>query len=78
MRNSVHKLNNLSLQAKDVLFCYGNLGKKAEFEAENRALVSRLTTIVTYLAPEDPLYHEIIKLVLEEKENAMLTFGAKI
>ncbi|KAI2511824.1 hypothetical protein MHU86_2556 [Fragilaria crotonensis] len=77
MRYGIRKLDNLSLQAKDVLFRYENLGK-VEFETTNRAPVSRFTTIVTYLTPEDPLYHEVIKRVLGEKEKAMLTFGAKI
>ncbi|KAI2510870.1 hypothetical protein MHU86_3491 [Fragilaria crotonensis] len=77
MRYGIRKLDNLSLQAKDVLFRYENL-EKAEFTTANRALVSRFTTIVTYLTPEDALYHEVIKRVLEEKEKALLTYGTKI
>ena len=76
MRYGMRKLENFLLQAKDVLFQYDNL-EKAEFVADNRKLVSRFTTIVTYLTPEDKLYHEVIKRVLEEKDKAMTVFGTK-
>ena len=77
MRYGIRKLDNLSLQAKDVLFRYETLGKE-EFVADNRKLVSRFTTIVTYLNPEDALYHEVIKRIIEAKEHAMLSRGTKI
>ena len=57
MRYGIRMLDNLSLQAKDVLFKYENLAKD-EFTSANRTLVSRFTTIVTYLTPEDALYQE--------------------
>ena len=52
MRYGICKLDNLSLQAKDVLSQYENFSKD-EFTSTNRKLVSSFTTIVTYLTLED-------------------------
>lgn len=77
LRYGIRNLDNYSLHAKDVLFQYEGI-EKAEFTTENRKLVSRFTTVVTYLTPEDDLYHEVIRHVLEEKEKALMMYGAKI
>lgn len=77
MRYGIRKLDNCSIQARDVLFHYESL-EKAEFTSENRKLVSHFTTIVTYLNPEDELYHTVTKHFFEEKEKLLLMYGAKM
>jgi hypothetical protein len=77
LRYGIRLLDNYSIQERDVLFVYDGI-EKDEFTAVNRSLVPRFTTVVTYLTPEDELYHTVIKHVLTEKEKAMMIYGAKI
>ena len=67
LRYGIRHLDNYSLQERDVLFVYDGI-EKAEFTTENRNLVSRFTTVVKYLTPEDELYHTVVKNILAEKE----------
>lgn len=79
MRYGFRHLDNFSLQTQDILFRYEGL-EKAEFIDANRTLVDRFSTVVTYLNPDEDsdLYNAIVKHVLEERENAMMAYGARI
>lgn len=79
MRYGFRHLDNFSIQTQDTLFQYEGL-EKAEFTDANRKLVDRFSTVVTYLNPDDDpeLYNAIVKHVLDEREKAMMTYGASI
>jgi hypothetical protein len=77
MRYGIRHLDNYSIHASDTLFQYEGI-EKSEFIHENRALASRFTTIVTFLNPDDNLYHEVAKSVLAEKERVTISYGTKL
>ena len=77
MRYGIRHLDNYSIHASETLFQYEGV-EKSEFLHENRALVSRLTTIVTFLNPDDNLYHEVTKSILAEKEKVTILYGTKL
>lgn len=76
MNYGMKHLNNFSIHAKNTLFVYDNINKD-DFDINKENLVSQFTTQVTYLTPEDPLYHEITRHALNEKDKAILNFGSK-
>lgn len=78
MRYGIRHLENWSIHKTDTLFHYGDKFDKTEFTADNRTLASRFTTVVTYLTPDDVLYHEVAKNVLAEKEKVTLAYGSKL
>ena len=77
LRYGTKNMGNHSLQSADTMFCYERL-EKTEFTSENRNLSARFTTIVTFLNPDDPLYHEVAQHVLAEKEKATVAYGTKL
>ena len=77
MGYGVRKLNNKSIHGNDVLFRYAGL-EKAQFQHAHRQYVTYFTVIVTYLTPDDALYHEVAKHVIEERDKLCMMYGAKI
>jgi hypothetical protein len=75
MNYGMKHLNNYSIHAKNTLFVYDNINKD-DFDINKENLVSQFTTQVTYLTPEDPLYHEVTKHTLNEKDKAIQNFGS--
>jgi hypothetical protein len=51
---------------------------KAEFTGPNRNLASRCTVAHNILSIEDPIFHQVVERMREEKENALLTYGTKL
>ena len=76
LQYGITHLQNHSLQAQDTLFVYESL-EKPEFTAADRELSPTFTTTITYLTPDDVLYHEITKYALVEKEKAIVAFGSQ-
>ena len=52
--------------------------EKAEFTAANRSLSGRFTTINTHLAPDDPIYDEVVARMRIERDEALVAFGTKL
>ena len=77
IKYGVNHLDNFSIHAKDTLFVYEGL-EKGDFIAANRNLASRCTVRVTTLTYDDPIYHEVIRNIRNEKEKANLSFGSKL
>ena len=74
----IQNLANWSLNKRDTLFVYAGLGK-AEFTAANRSLSGRFTTIsTTHLAPDDPIYNEVVTRMRIERNEALVSFGTKL
>jgi hypothetical protein len=76
MRYGIVNLANYSIHAKDTLFYYETMNKDQFIPETN--LTSRFTVSVSYLTPNDPIYHEVINHVLIEKEKATTTYGSRI
>jgi len=53
------------------------MNKKDQFIPDTN-LTSRFTVSVPYLTPNNPIYHEVTKNVLLEKDKATTTFGSRI
>ena len=76
LQYGITNLQNKSIQEQDTLFVYASL-EKDEFTSTDRELSPNFTTIITYLTPDDILYHETTKYALGEKEKAIVAFGSK-
>jgi hypothetical protein len=76
MRYGIVNLGNYSIHAKDTLFYYETLNKDQFIPETN--LTSRFTVAVSYLTPNDPIYHEVTNHILIEKEKATITYGSRI
>jgi hypothetical protein len=72
----IQRLQDRSIHDHDTLFDYDKI-EKAAFEASDRDLAATFTTAVTYLTPDDPLYHTVTRHALLEKERAVITYGSK-
>ncbi|KAI2496454.1 hypothetical protein MHU86_18038 [Fragilaria crotonensis] len=77
MRYGIRHMDNYSIQATNTLFDYAGVEKR-EFIHENRNLASRFTTIVTFLTPDEPLYHVVAQTVRAEKDKVTMAYGTKI
>ena len=77
MLYGIQHLQNHSIQGHDTLFDYDNIEKTA-FDETDRDLATHFTTTITYLTPDDPLYHAVTKYSLLEKERAIITYGSHI
>ena len=77
IKYGVNHLDNFSIHAKNTLFLYKGL-ETGDFIAPNRNLASRCTIRVTTLTYDDPIYHEVIRNIRNEKEKANLSFGSKL
>ena len=71
--------DNYSIHAKDIIFHYTGEMDKAEFAGPNRNLASRCYVLAhSILSIDDPIFHQVVERMREEKENALLTYGTKL
>ena len=77
MRYGIQHLQNQSIvHSHDTLFDYDNFDR-VDFDATgDRDLSPTFTTTITYLTPDDPLYHAVTKYALLEKERAVIAYGS--
>ena len=73
MKYGTFNLKNQSIHHHDTLFVYDSI-EKAEFKPEN--LVSKFTTAITYVTPDDELYARITANALSAKILAINEFGS--
>ena len=75
MLYGITNLGNYSIQARNFLFAYAPINKVPIIPETN--LVTRFTTVVTFLTPNNPLYQYVITSVLATKTKAFASFGSK-
>jgi len=73
MKYGITHLKNQSIHHHDTLFVYDTM-EKAEFKPDD--LVSKFTTAITYITPDDELYTRIAANALNAKTLAINEFGS--